>query len=117
MTVGSCRLKSALGILDRNLNGCLRVPGRIHATGQQPTFGVFLSRSFKGLFHSETCRTANGSASANPDLDPTEDTGGLVPVTSLLVGDQDKRLLSEAANASTRPADLIEIVKRAPIGR
>ncbi len=55
--------------------------------------------------------------SANPDLDPTEDTGGLVPVTSLLVGDQDKRLLSEAANASTRPADLIEIVKRAPIGR
>ena len=60
---------------------------------------------------------ADDWASANPDLDPTEDTGGLVPVTSLLVGDQDKRLLSEAANASTRPADLIEIVKRAPIGR
>ncbi len=60
---------------------------------------------------------SNYRTSANPDLDPTEDTGGLVPVTSLLVGDQDKRLLSESANASTRPADLIEIVKRAPIGR
>ena len=66
---------------------------------------------------SRSRRLLAGKSSANPDLDPTEDTGGLVPVTSLLVGDQDKRLLSEAANASTRPADLIEIVKRAPIGR
>ena len=77
----------------------------------------FPNLSFKGPVATETCRIGKTCYSANPDLDPTEDTGGLVPVTSLLVGDQDKRLLSEAANASTRPADLIEIVKRAPIGR
>ena len=90
---------------------------RIRALGQVLTFSASTYPPSERLLHFGSCRTSNSTYSANPDLDPTEDTGGLVPVTSLLVGDQDKRLLSEAANASTRPADLIEIVKRAPIGR
>ena len=79
--------------------------------GQELSLAHFPKSSSEWPQHPGTCRTANSYSSANPDLDPTEDTGGLVPVTSLLVGDQDKRLLSEAANASTRPADLIEIAR------
>ncbi|MBP8163506.1 MAG: hypothetical protein KAX89_08010 [Propionivibrio sp.] len=102
--------------------GCLRRPKHEISPNHLPwklALAVSCARqwAFKWLLDSETCRMIYFWRSANPDLDPTEDTGGLVPVTSLLVGDQDKRLLSEAANASTRPADLIEIVKRAPIGR
>ena len=93
------------------------VTWRRAVAGHERSVAVSILRSLSGRLRSESCQSGNASNSANPDLDPTEDTGGLVPVTSLLVGDQDKRLLSEAANASTRPADLIEIVKRAPIGR
>ena len=48
---------------------------------------------------------ANSPCSANPDLDPIENSGGFVPVTCLSVVDQDERPLSQSANANTRPKD------------
>lgn len=54
--------------------------------------------------------------SANADLDPTENSGGFVPVTCLSVVDQDERPLSQSAKSNTRPKAASSLSVRSTAG-